>query len=129
MVSRENAVHLVAVSLAILVLVLAAWFDVGLGSSPAAIAVFVLYNGLIFGGAHLYLAMKGEDGMIPADARWRYVGALGVVLGCGAVSLAVGDATVGPVTVNAILLLVVVLVAALYLYSASLDGYRESRPE
>lgn len=30
----------------------------------------------MFAGAHLYLATRGVDGMVPASARWRFVAAV-----------------------------------------------------
>jgi hypothetical protein len=129
MVSRDTAVHLVAVSLALLVLVVASVLDVGPGPSPAGIAFFVAYNGLIFGGAHLYLAARGEDGMVPTDARWRYVGLLGLLLAAGAISLTVGGWTVGPIELDLVLLAAVAVAALCYPYIETIAGYREAHPE
>lgn len=129
MVSRDTIVHLAAVALALLVLLVASYFELGVGEGPIAIAVILLFYGLTFGGAHLYLAVRGEDGIVPAAARWRYVAMLAVLLGAGAASLYGGSETVATVELGTIALAVGLVTVAVYLVTESLAGYRESRPE
>ncbi|WP_254522330.1 hypothetical protein [Natrinema caseinilyticum] len=129
MVSRETAAHVGAVGLAIAVWVVAASFDVGGGAGPASIAVTVVHFGLIFGGGHLYLALPGDDGAVPADARWRYVRMLAVVLGGGALVTYAGDRTIGTVPLATIGIPIVVLIVGRYLLTETIAAYRASRPE
>lgn len=129
MVSRDTVVHLAAVALALLVLLVASYFELDVAEGPIAIAVILLFYGLTFGGAHLYLAVRGEDGIVPAAARWRYVAMLAVLLGAGAASLYGGGQTVATVELGTIALAVGLVTVAVYLVTESLAGYRESRPE
>lgn len=99
------------------------------GTGPGAIAVGLLFHGLLFGGGHLYLAIRGTDGSVPSNARWRYVAMLGLLLGGGAVVLSVGDRTIGPVTLETIWIPLFVLIVCSYALSEAISGYRESRSE
>ena len=129
MVSRDTSVHLAALALALLVALAADYFGLWFESGPAAVAAYLLFNGLALGGAHLYLALRGEGGMVPSEARWRYVGALAVLLGVGAASLYVGDRTVGDVELGTLGLALVLVTVIAYLVVESVAGYRETRPE
>ncbi|QCS43776.1 hypothetical protein [Natrinema versiforme] len=129
MVSRDTAAHIGACCLAVLVLLVAASFDVGTGTGPVAIAVALLVNGLLFGGGHLYLAIRRADGTVPPDTRWRYVAMLGVLLGGGAIVLYAGDRTIGPVTLETVWLPLFVLIVCSYVLSEAIAGYRASRSE
>lgn len=127
MVSRDTSVHLVAVSVAFGVLIVASVVGVAPGSGPAGIAVVVALNGLFFGGAHLYLALRGEDGMVPVDARWRYVSLVVVAMGAGALALAAGGMTLASASLASILVAIVVLAAIVYLYVEVKAGYDAAR--
>ncbi|WP_226041090.1 hypothetical protein [Natrinema sp. DC36] len=128
MVSRELSAQIGTISVAFLVLLVAAYFDVGVGTGPAAVAVALLFNGLVFGGAHLYLALRGDDGMIPVEARWRYVAMLGGLLG-GGVLVYGGDRTIAAVTLNTIGIAVMALAVSSYLVTETIASYRDTRAE
>ena len=129
MLSRETAVHVSAVSVALAILVAASYADVGVDDGPAWVAFFVLFYGLVLGGAHLYFALRGEDGMIPVEARWRYVATLAVVLVSVAIVASAGDRTVGALEVRTVAGAVAGLAIAVYLGIESVAGYRATRPE
>ncbi|QLK25696.1 hypothetical protein HYG81_16680 [Natrinema zhouii] len=128
MVSRELSAQIGALSVAFLLLLVTAYFDVGVGTGPAAIAVALLFNGIIFGGAHLYLALRGDDGMVPVEARWRYVAMLGGLLGGGALVYG-GDRTIATVTLSTIGIAVMVLAVSSYLVTETIASYRDTRAE
>lgn len=129
MVSRDTAVHVQAVLLAFLVLAFLSAYDAGPETGPASVAAFLVFYGLVLGGAHFYLAIRGEDGLIPVEARWRYVVALAVLLVAGAVLLLGGEYTVGPVATETIATVVIVVTAVAYLVTESIAGYRATRSE
>ncbi|WP_247731290.1 hypothetical protein [Halovivax limisalsi] len=125
MVSRDTYVHLAATVLAIGTLAIGeyatVWDDGAIGVALAAVAY-----GIAFGGAHLYLAIRHEDGLIPAESRWRYVIALGVVLVAAVAIALAGDRAVGPASVEAISLGVIALTAVAYFLLEGRSGYRTS---
>lgn len=128
MVSRELSVQIGALSVAFFVLLVATYFDVGVGTGPAAIVVALLFNGIVFGGAHLYLALRGDDGMVPVQARWRYVAMLGGLLGGGALVYG-GDRTIATVTLSTIGIAVMALAVSSYLVTETIASYRDTRAE
>ena len=71
MPSHDTITHVVAIVLAFGLLFVATPLDIGTSSvtEPASIVLFVVFYGLIFGGSHLYLALRGEDGMVPVESR------------------------------------------------------------
>lgn len=129
MVSRDTIVHTCAVVLAIAVLLGVEYYDVGTNGGPAPVPVFLLFYGLVLGGAHLYLAVRGEDGLVPVEARWRYVAMLAVLLGAGAVIFYGGDRTVGTVRLEQVGFGIVAVTILGYFLTESVAGYRASRSE
>ncbi|QLG50887.1 hypothetical protein [Natrinema halophilum] len=129
MVSQETVVHFGAVYLAVVVLLVAGALDIGDGTGPAATAVLVLFYAIFFGGGHLYLAIRGDDGMVPSDARWRYLAMLGAVLSGGVLVLYAGDRTIGTITLEAVSAAFFVLIVGGYLLTETIVAYREHRPE
>jgi hypothetical protein len=130
MVSRETAVHASAVFLGIMVLLAAeSLFDIGADSPVLSGVVIVLFYGLVLGGAHLYFALRGEDGIVPVESRWRFVALLAVVLGSGAVAAYGQDTTVGPLDLRALGLGVTLVAALAYVVSEAASGYRSSQSE
>ena len=127
MISRGTSVHIVAVVVCITVLGILESTDFGpeLGSPP--IVGFLLFYGLVLGGAHFYLAVRGEDGLIPVDARWRYVAALVVLLVAGAGTVYGGDRTVATIELETVGTVVIVLTVVAYFVTESVAGYRASR--
>ena len=126
MVSRDTNVHLATVGITLLILLSVEYVGL-LPASEATIGVVALFSyGAIFGGAHLYLAIRGDDGMVSAASRWRYVATLAVVLVAGAIYVVAGGVAVGPVTVGTVALAVAGIAAAAYLVTESIDAYRSS---
>lgn len=128
MVSRDTIVHLVAVTLALLLLLIADYANL-LAELGPSIIVFVLFYGIVFGGAHLYLALRGDDGMVPTGARWRYLAMLAVLLGAGVLSLYGGDRTLATIELETIGTVLIVLTLMAYFVSESIAGYRDANPD
>ncbi|ELY89451.1 hypothetical protein [Natrialba taiwanensis] len=130
MLSRDTTVHIGAVLSGLFVLVLADYLAIGLETGPGSVAVFLLFYGLVLGGAHLVLAIRGEDGLIPVEARWRYVAMLVVVLGAGAAIQYAGSSSIGStdLELRTVGLAVIALAVVAYLVNESVAGYRASRP-
>lgn len=127
MVTRDTVVHLVALVIGVALLFGAAALDVVPDTETATIAVLVLFYGLALGGAHLYLALRRDDGMVPARARWRYLTMLAVLLVTGAVIGVAGEAAVLGVDVSSFGLVVIVATLLVYLYMESRAGLRSTR--
>lgn len=127
MLSRDTTVHLLALLLALTVVLLAAALGVGTEGTEAVLLAVVFY-GLALGGAHLYLAVRDEEGLVPVASRWRYVGVLTVVLGAWAIATLAGDVTVGFVELSTLLLVLVAVTIGIYVLLESVAGYRASRP-
>ena len=126
MVSRETIVQVVVVIVAIALLVVAE--SVGVATDGVqSTALFVVFYGLVLGGAHLYLAARGEDGIVPVESRWRYLTALAVVLVVTVGITYGGDRTVAGVALESVGLAVVVVTVLAYLLAESVAGYRSSR--
>lgn len=123
MVSRDTRVHVVAVTLAIVLSVSLSVFDIGIAGASGFL-VTLLLNGLALGGSHLYLALRGDDGLVPTAARWRYVTALAVLLGAGAGASLTPTRLVGPAELAAVVLVGYFGIEALAGYRAvrSVDG-------
>lgn len=85
--------------------------------------------GLFFGGGHLYLAIKGHDGMVPSDARWRYLAMLAALLVGGTIVTYAGDWTIGAVRLETVWTPGSVLIVGGYLIAETIAAYRDSRAE
>ncbi|MFB6150946.1 MAG: hypothetical protein ABEJ40_03985 [Haloarculaceae archaeon] len=126
MVSTDTAVHVAVLTVAVASLfVLDAVFAGSTGAVPQA-ATFLVLNGLVLAGAHFLLAVLGRDGLVPVDARWRFVGAVAVLLALGTVGILTDPVSLGPVTTDELLAALGVLTMLGYLVSEARAGYRES---
>ncbi|QLH84302.1 hypothetical protein [Halosimplex pelagicum] len=125
MVSRDTTVHVTVVALAIAGLAVLSRLTDDPASAPTVVG-FVLYNGAVLAGAHLYLAWRGEDGLVPVASRWRFVAAVAAVLALGALVLVTDPVPLGPVSSDALLGATAGVVALAYLVVEARDGYRES---
>ena len=127
MLSTETRIHVGAVSLAIVVVAVASVTGVlsepGLASSITGLIAY----GLLFGGGHLYLAVRGEDGLVPVAARWRYLAMLGILLGTGGLLLLGSERQVGPIAVETVGTAVVVGTIVGYFLVEGIAGYRNTR--
>lgn len=126
MLSRDTTVHLGALTLAVGVLLLATVLEVG-DTTAGRVLLGVAFYGLALGGAHLYLGLRGEDGIVPAEARLRYVVTLAIVLSAWALLVLAGDVQLGPVDLHTLALLLAGLVVGGYVALEALAGYRASR--
>jgi hypothetical protein len=88
----------------------------------------IAFYASVFGGAHAYLAWRGEAGMVPVDSRvWFLVGLL-VVLGLGAIGALVPNGDVAGVSFGALLCAIGGLLALAYFVTEARSGYQKSRP-
>ena len=126
---RETTVHGAIVFVAVSAVVVADYTGILPESGPVAGVVSMLVFGAIFGGAHLYYAVRGEDGTVPVTARWRYVGLLAVLLAVGTLVTVGGDRSLGPVSARTVGTVVGVLALATYVLTESVAGYRASRDQ
>jgi len=125
--SRDTAIHLSAVAIGLAVLVAASLVAPSIGDGVYVVTLLVFYA-IVFGGAHAYLAWRGEDGMVPVDSRRRFVLALAIVLAIAAVGAFGPDLHVGGVALDSILFAAGGLVAIGYLVLEARAGYHERRP-
>jgi hypothetical protein len=104
--------------------------DLSDGLSPLALGLILAYHFVIFAGAHLYLAVRGESGDVPLDARWRFITAVLVVLALGSIGvLASGLEPVAGVDPSVLPgAFAAVVMVAYFLYEAR-EGYRAFREE
>ncbi|WP_436923767.1 hypothetical protein [Halosimplex amylolyticum] len=128
MVSRDTAVHVTVVALAFASLAALSPSVVD-AESPFAVVAFVAFNGVVLAGAHLYLAWRGEDGLVPVSARWRFVATVGAIVGLGVIAALTDPVAVGPLTTDGLLAALGGLVALGYLFVEARAGYRESTTE
>ena len=124
MVSRDTTVHLAAIASAYVLLVLVNSLDGSAGGDAVEVLAYLLFNGLVLGGAHLYLAVRGEDGLVPTAARWRYVAAIAVLLGAGATALYAGDYVVATVELRTVASALTALAVVGYFVAEGVAGYR-----
>ena len=125
----ETLVHVTAVLVAFAALAAVSWLVRAYSLSTAvATAGLVVFNVLVFGGAHLYLAARGEGGSVPVESRWRFLAFLAAAAVAALVSVAFGDAVhealgVGLYGVGAAF---VAVVALAYLVVEARAGYRDA---
>lgn len=95
------------------------------GTTPMYLGVLVVSYFVLFAGAHVYLAVRGEGGDVPVDARWRFIGAVAVLLGLGLVGAMASDlrpiAGVDPAFVVGMVALAVLVS---YMSYEAREGYR-----
>jgi hypothetical protein len=130
MFSRETNAQMAAVLVGfLLVLVIQTIFDISIGSI-IYVGVAALSYAVVFGGAHLYLALVEEDDAdLPVTARWRTVLLVGglatlAVVGHGLIALTELSEQVIIGTASGIAVLCILV----YWYLEARDGYRETRP-
>ncbi|MCU4719331.1 hypothetical protein [Halapricum hydrolyticum] len=130
MVLRETNAQIAAALVGILLLfALPVTFDIPVGSTMNA-AVLASFYAVVFGGAHLYLALVGEsDADFPVTARWRTV-----LLVAGLATLAIAShgmmalADLSNQVIISVATGIGILVVLGYWYLEARDGYRDARP-
>ena len=122
MVSRDTAVQITAVLVAILLAGLSQQFG---GTTPLLLGAGAYI--VVFAGSHVYLALRGDGEAVPTSARWRFTALVVVAVTAVALGFAYGTATVAGTSLSTLLGLgVAALFVAYWLYEAR-DGYRASR--
>jgi hypothetical protein len=125
----ETLVHAVAVLVAFATLAAVSWLVRAYSLSTAvATAGMVVFNVLVFGGAHLYLAARGEGGSVPVQSRWRFLAFLAVAAVAALAAIAFGDAVHDAlgVGVRGIGVAFVAVVALAYLVVEARSGYLDA---
>jgi len=123
MVSSDTRVQIVAMALAAFVLAAFAILapeDPGMGWLAAFLTVFYA---ITFGGAHLYLYLRGEGGDLPRSARGRFLLTLGIVIPLWVGGFVLQDATILSVPANLLLGGISVVVFAVYFITEARSGY------
>ena len=87
MVSRETRLQLVVGTLATACLLVAVTLTDRSTGGALLGGIVLVYYGIIFGGTHLYLAWRGEDGSVPADSRQRFLLTVALLLVLGAIGI------------------------------------------
>ncbi|WP_227134528.1 hypothetical protein [Halorubellus salinus] len=125
----ETLVHAVAVLAAFATLAAVSWLVRAYSLSTAvATAGAVVFNVLVFGGAHLYLAARGEDGTVTVESRWRFLAFLAVAAVAALAAIAFGGTlhdALG-VGVRAVGVAFVAVAALSYLAVEARAGYRDA---
>lgn len=97
----------------------------GEGPTPIYLGVLFVSYFVIFAGAHVYLAARGEGGDVPVDARWRFIGTVAVILGLGIVgALATTLQPVEDVDPAFVVGVIALLVLVSYLVYEAREGFR-----
>ena len=122
MVSRDTQIHIGAVTVAILFLAVVSVS--GLDTGPLAVAAAVVFYAIVFGGGHFYLALRGEDGIVPVASRWRYLAMLAVLFAGVIIAGAGGGRSIAGVTVEQLGAGLAVGAIVVYLVVEGVAGYR-----
>ena len=125
MVSRDTRVHAAVVAVSILVLLAFGWAFPDADSPVLLFALLVVY-GFVLAGAHLFLAVRGEGGVVPVSSRWRFVGVAAGVLVLGAISLVTDPVQLGPVTSDFVLAVVAAVGVLAYWILEAGSGYADA---
>lgn len=133
-ISRETTVQAGAVIVGVGLLLVWSALDGRFGpASSEATVVDVLFGFgwtfVVLAGAHLYLARRGEDGMVPVDARWRFVIVVAASLGLFALAavLTGAEPVAGVEPQLPVYATLATLLVGYFLYEAR-EGYLERRP-
>lgn len=127
MFSRDTTLHFGAVAVASAFL-LAVRYGLGHEGEVPLWAVLLFY-GVALGGSHLYLGLRGEDGLVPALSRWRYLTALAVLLLAAATLSYASGQTIAAIDLGTVAATVAVVTVAWFFLTESVEGYRASRSE
>jgi len=123
---REALTHLAVIGVAVAILAVAQAVGV-LG--PTTAALFIVFYALVLGGAQLYLAVQGADGMVPVKSRWRYVATIVLLAGAGILVFYGGGHAIGPITLRTVGVGIAIAIAVMYLLFESASGYEATQSE
>lgn len=130
MVSRDTRVHLAVVGLTVALLIVVQLLAAQVGVDLPELLLFAVFYGLVFGGAHLYLAVRDDGGLVPPRSRWRYVGVLAALLLVGtATAIANGGRSVAGLELRTVAWVLAGLLIAGYFLTEARDGYRSTRAQ
>ena len=121
MVSRDTAVQAAAVVVGATLAVLSTQFG------PATSGSALLFGGasyvVVFAGAHVYLALRGDGESVPVAARWRFATLVLTAVGAMAVGVTYSEVSVAGTGLGTV---VGALFVGYWVYEAW-DGYQASR--
>jgi peptidoglycan/LPS O-acetylase OafA/YrhL len=124
MVSRDTAVQIPAVVVAMLLAGLSVQF--GPGTAGPSLLLGAASYVVVFAGGHAYLALRGDGESVPVAARWRFVALVLAAVAALVVGYTFRAVTVGAVRLTTLLgVVTAALFLAYWLYEAR-SGYRAS---
>ncbi len=126
MLSRDTKAHLAAPAAGIALLAVGGPLP-GRFGADAVLAVGIVAYGVVLAGAHAYLAWRDHDGLVPVDARRRFVAVVALLPAVGAAGALGPEGAVLGVTVDGWLTTVGVATGVAYLALEARSGYLASR--
>jgi len=125
MVSRETAVQAVAGFVAGTFAVLSMQFGPATAGTPLLFgaASYVV----VFAGAHVYLALRGDGETVPVAARWRFVALVLTAVGAMVVGVTFREVSVAGTGLGTVLGFGVVALFLGYWVYEAWDGYQAGR--
>ncbi len=127
MLSRDTRVHIVAVLVGLGVFALVDLIGVGEISRRGALGLALVGYAILFGGAHFYLALRNEDGLVPVEARVRYLVMLTILFLTAGVVIALPGRDIVGVELSAVGVIVAVATIVGYVILETRSGYRTSQ--
>jgi len=125
MVSRDTTVQTVAVVVAMTLGGLSSQLSGDSSGIPLLLGAASYI--VVFAGSHIYLALRGNDEMVPVTARRRFVALVALAATAIVVGVTYGTATVAGARLSTLLgIAVAILFMCYWLYEAR-DGYVASR--
>ncbi|MCU4799552.1 hypothetical protein OB920_04090 [Halobacteria archaeon HArc-gm2] len=128
MLSRETRVHVLCVVVGVAAFGVLAVTSITETPGGQVLAIGVFY-GLSHAGAHLYFALRGEDGMIPVSSRWRFVGVVAALVVLMVVLATAREIEIAGVTVGSIAGWTYGFLVIAYFLVEGVAGYRQTIQE
>ncbi|WP_225334061.1 hypothetical protein [Halomicrobium urmianum] len=95
------------------------WLDAALAAAA---------YGLLLGGAHLYLALRGENDAVPVASRWRFLTYLAAILVLGTTAGLADRLTAVTGTLRSVMFWAMGAVTVAYFVTEGVAAYRDTRP-
>lgn len=127
MLSRDTRVHIIAVVAGLGVFALVDLTGIWDVSRRGALGLALVGYGILFGGAHFYLALRNDDGLVPVEARVRYLVMLTILLLTAGVVIAWPGGDVAGVALSLIGVVVAVATIVGYVVMETRSGYRTTQ--